>query len=242
MPKLTNTDNTCYLCGRQAFYISYNSKKPRCEEKINRCPGFIAKAQESRDRNTTPEQRREHMKRMSINGNAKLSELHNDSNWYAKKSENISLAVKARGGHQGINNPMFGKTHKQESKEKQSNRAQHRDHICYQQATLTKIENGIAVSKELKSEKDLYNESIDRFTYLSWQKHQNIINPNGYKRGKEYELDHKISKTYGFIHNIPPAIIGHYRNLELIPKAQNRSKRVKCSISLDELIEQIVKS
>jgi hypothetical protein len=242
MPKLTNSNNTCYLCGRQAFYISFNSKKSRCEEKINRCPGFIAKAKHTRNQNSTPEQRRKHMKQMSINGNKKLVELHTNPEWYAKKSLNISLSVQSRGGHHGDNNPMFGKKHRDESRRKQSSKAKQRDPICYQNATLKKIENGIAVPKELKSERELYNESVDRFTYNSWQKYQTFINPNNFIRGENYELDHKISKTYGFIHNIPPAIIGHYCNLELIPKDQNRSKRVNCSITLDDLINEITRS
>jgi hypothetical protein len=48
MPKLKtlNSNYTCYLCGCQAFYISINSKKMRCVEKITQCSGFIEKAKQ----------------------------------------------------------------------------------------------------------------------------------------------------------------------------------------------------
>ena len=241
MPKLTNItpNDTCFLCGSQAQWISINSKQLRCVEKITQCPGHAKKAQVTRDANTTPEERTAHMKRMSQNGNAKLKNLHSDPEWLADKSEKISEAVKKRGGHSGINNPMFGKTHKKSSKKKQEIKAQSRDPKCYEQATKTKIKNGIAIPKHLKTDFELYEEKVDNITYTSWRWHQSKINPNNLLRGIDYELDHKFSKTAGFINNVPPEIIGHYANLELISKNENRSKRTKCSITLNELYESI---
>ena len=83
MPKLTtnNVNYTCFLCGCQAFYISCNSKKMRCVEKITQCPGFVKKAEESRQRSMTTKERRIHMKKMSERGNAVLKELHTYSDW-----------------------------------------------------------------------------------------------------------------------------------------------------------------
>jgi len=241
MPKLTTDDvyNTCYLCGCQAHYISYNSKKMRCVEKITQCPGFIKKAQASRDANTTPEERKAHMKRMSENGNTKLKKLHNDPVWLANKSKKISNSVERRGGHGGENNPMFGQKHKQSTKRKQSTKAQHRDPKCYEQGIETKIKKGIATPKESKSAWDLYREKVENITVKNWKKYHDKINPNNLLRGQEYELDHKFSKTMGFLNNIPPEIIGHYANLELITKNKNRSKRIKCSITITELYEAI---
>ena len=59
------------------------------------------------------------------------------------------------------------------------------------------------------------------------------------ERGADYELDHKFSITEGFKQNVSPEIIGHYANLELLPKFDNRSKRIRCSIALTELNELI---
>ena len=241
MPKLTNItpNNTCFMCGSQAHWISINSKQLRCTEKITQCPGHAKKAQATRDANTTPEERSAHMKHMSKNGNAKLKKLHTDPEWLANKSEKISEAVEKRGGHSGSNNPMFGKKHKNSSKKKQEVKAQSRDPKCYEQATETKIKNGIAIPKHLKTDFELYEEKVDNITRTSWQWHQNKINPTNLLRGQDYELDHKFSKIEGFNNNVPSEVIGHYANLELLPKNENRSKRTKCSITLAELYEAV---
>ena len=238
MPKLTNVDinNTCFLCGSQAFYISYNSKKMRCVEKITQCPGFVKKAEESRQKNMTEEERRDHMRKMSKKGNTILRELHTDRDWVIKKGKKISAAVVSRGGHSGINNPMYGKSHKEETKQKLSEKANKRNLTCYIKATETKISRGIAVPKEQKTEWELYREQVFNYTYQSWQHHQDKINPLGLKRGREYELDHKFSITEGFKQGVDPSVIGHFSNLELIPKSVNRSKRIQCSITLVELL------
>ena len=241
MPKLFNPtpNDTCFLCGCQAHWISFNSKQMRCVEKITRCTGFVKKAQATRDANTTPEERTAHMKRMSKNGNAKLKKLHSDPKWLATKSEKISESIEQRGGHNGSNNPMFGRTHKKSTKRKQAVKAQNRDPKCYERGTDTKIKNGIATPKELKSAWDLYKEKVENITTRNWKKHHSKINPNNLPRGQEYELDHKFSKTEGFLNNVPPEVIGHYANLELISKNENRSKRTKCSITLTALYEAI---
>jgi hypothetical protein len=241
MPKLAivNVNDTCYLCGCQAFYISYNSKKMRCVEKITQCPGFIKKAQASRDNNTTPAQRRAHMKQMSEKGHAVLKTKQADQTWVAAKGNKISKAIANRGGHSGKNNPMYNKTHSSSTKQKQSEKAINRNPTCYMAATDTKIKKGIAIPKELKTEWDLYREQVFNYTYRSWKHHQNKINPQNLERGSKFELDHKFSITEGFKQNVAPEIIGHYVNLELLPKFDNRSKRISCSITLEELIKAV---
>lgn len=56
-----------------------------------------------------------------------------------------------------------------------------------------------------------------------------------------YHLDHRYSIYQGFKDNIPPYIIGHIHNLEMIPARINLIKNRKCSIDLDELIDSILK-
>ena len=156
--------------------------------------------------------------------------------WLSNKSSKISDAVKKRGGHAGKNNPMFGKSHSDKSLKLLTERANTRDPNCYVDATETKIARGLAIPKEQKTEWELYREQVLNHTYKSWKHHQNKINPLGLERGSEYELDHKFSITEGFKQNVGPEVIGHYSNLELLPKDDNRSKRIKCSITLEELI------
>lgn len=239
MPKLTTNDvnNTCYLCGCQAHYISFNSKKMRCVEKITQCPGFVEKAEASRQRNMSADQRRAHMKSMSQRGNAVLKERHTDQAWVSAKGSKISDAVKRRGGHAGQNNPMFGRVHSKKSLELLTERANNRNPECYSNATETKVSRGLAIPKEQKTEWELYREQVLNYTYKSWQHHEDKINPAGLVRGSKYELDHKFSITEGFKQKVDPEIIGHYTNLELLPKDVNRSKRIKCSITLEELAQ-----
>lgn len=240
MPKLTNIDSSCicHLCGNTAFYISFNSKKMRCVEKITQCPGFIKKAEMSRQKNISKEDRIAHMKKMSKNGNKVLKSLHKNKEWIERKSLNISKAIESRGGHSGENNPMFGRKHLDQSKEKMSTKAKNRDPICYSKSTKTKISKGIAIPKEKKSSWEIYKEQVMNYTYKNWKKHQKKINPKNFERGKNYELDHKFSIFEGFKQNVSPEIIGHYVNLELIPKTLNRTKKTKCSITLEQLVKE----
>lgn len=65
--------------------------------------------------------------------------------------------------------------------------------------------------------------------------------PNHDKRGRieipgSYQLDHKYSIFYGFRNNISPEIIGSLNNLEFIPSIENSKKKIKCSISIEELM------
>jgi hypothetical protein len=158
MPKLINStaNDTCFFCGKQANWVSVNAKIFRCLEKITQCPGFIKKAEESRKKNIPEAKRKEHLRNIGINGNKKLKELHKDKDWVDKKSKKISEAIVSRGGHAGVKNPMFSKNHKQSSKELQSEKAKNRSPKSYLNATLTKIDRGLATPKNLKSDFELY--------------------------------------------------------------------------------------
>lgn len=77
---------------------------------------------------------------------------------------------------------------------------------------------------------------VDKETRLSLQ--YNNLNKIEL-RGKDYHLDHKISKCYGFNNNIDAKIIANIHNLEIISASDNLSKQRHCSQSLDELINKI---
>jgi hypothetical protein len=197
MPKLFNptTNDTCFFCGAQALFVSFNSKQFRCVEKITQCPGFVKKAEESRQKNITTEQRKKHMKKMSQIAQEKLLKLHQDPEWRKRKGKNITLA---------------------------------------------KVQNGSAMDPALKDSWKLYEDAVDRVTRESWIYYHDLINPKNLPRGSLYELDHKFSKSEGFKNNVPPEIIGHPSNLEMIDRSENRKKYNKSSISLNDLY-QIIK-
>lgn len=86
------------------------------------------------------------------------------------------------------------------------------------------------------SKYDKYKKQVARYTYKSLVNNGDIVkNSNKKVIGDNLDLDHKFSMTEGFKNNIPPKVIGNWRNLEYIPLLENRSKGGKCSISLEEI-------
>lgn len=78
---------------------------------------------------------------------------------------------------------------------------------------------------------------VDRFTRISL----NMNNIEGLElRGKEngYDLDHIVSKIYGFINNIPPYIISHISNLRIIESSYNRKKSHRSDLPICDIIEK----
>lgn len=68
-----------------------------------------------------------------------------------------------------------------------------------------------------------------------WYKAKNMgDNPNGVSK------DHKYSIKKGFVNNISPEILSHPANCILVLQKYNSSKNSKCSISLDELKQEII--
>jgi len=65
----------------------------------------------------------------------------------------------------------------------------------------------------------------------------NNLNLRGIKHN--YQLDHKYSIKMGFKNNIDPKIIGNWKNLEIISTNENIHKKIKCSISLEQLVSNI---
>ena len=51
--------------------------------------------------------------------------------------------------------------------------------------------------------------------------------------------DHIMSVSYGFKHNIDPAIISHPTNCRIILHTENKKKHNKCDITLDQLLQKI---
>jgi hypothetical protein len=97
------------------------------------------------------------------------------------------------------------------------------------------IENG-ATPKHLRQARDLYYEQVRYYTEQSWKLQFDKINPTRLNRS-EYDLDHIYSKQQGFRDCIPPYIIGHYTNLQMLPKKDNYSKGMRCDKTKSQLFE-----
>jgi hypothetical protein len=103
------------------------------------------------------------------------------------------------------------------------------------------IDNGYWMSENSKTEFNLYRDSVRLITETNNQCYFKEI-LNAHLRSRTMHLDHKYSIFEGFIHDIDPHIIGHYKNLEIINHSINESKNIKSSISLSKLVEDILNS
>ena len=93
------------------------------------------------------------------------------------------------------------------------------------------------------NEFEKYYKTVGGKTNLTFKKFYNEIENAG-SRGKKYgyELDHKFSIYDGFINNVDPEIIAHYKNLECISELENQKKNKTSSITLEELMKMITNS
>jgi hypothetical protein len=83
------------------------------------------------------------------------------------------------------------------------------------------------------------NDYPDKFDFSlieanGWYKASNKgNNPTGISR------DHMISINYGWKNGIPPEVISHPANCQLMPHNENFNKKDKCSITVEELYNRI---
>ena len=103
------------------------------------------------------------------------------------------------------------------------------------------IDKGYWLPESVKSEFEIYRGLVKTITESNYQTYFREI-PNAQLRSKKMHLDHKYSIYEGFLHDIHPAIIGHYKNLEIMNHSLNESKHTKSSITLKQLVEEILTS
>ena len=83
--------------------------------------------------------------------------------------------------------------------------------------------------------KNVYKETYK--TIKNYGKYVTKLELRGYEHG--YALDHRYSIYDGFINNVNPKIIGHWKNLQMITEKENVKKGKKSSITLEELLNNI---
>lgn len=98
--------------------------------------------------------------------------------------------------------------------------------------------NKIWVRPEDKEGYKGYVEQVRKLTQKNFTKHFYDIK-NSKLRGPDWHLDHMVSISYGYNHDIPVDVIAHYKNLEVIPAKENDSKGYKCSLTIEQLYEKI---
>jgi len=84
----------------------------------------------------------------------------------------------------------------------------------------------------------LYKKLVCYLTEKNYKTYKHIINTSESKRSRDNHLDHKFSIIEGFKNNILPIIIADPINLEVIGAVENCSKQDKCSITMEQLLNE----
>lgn len=125
-------------------------------------------------------------------------------------------------------------------KTKRSKKNERGQDIYMQAAIKTAIKRfGTYAGLKDKPEFKIYRYYVDRITKMQpLHTLKNFEKRAGYGKSKDpYQVDHKFSVVQGFLNNIPPYIIGHISNLEMLPSEKNNSKGSGCSITKEALFE-----
>ena len=99
----------------------------------------------------------------------------------------------------------------------------------------SKEEIGSIRPQQEKSNFEIFEQKTRNLSNKTYNLYKSEIDPNNL-RGKMYHLDHKVSIIFGFINGISEEILSSKENLEIIPAKENMKKHGKCSITLEELI------
>lgn len=100
----------------------------------------------------------------------------------------------------------------------------------------TRIKNGNQSIN--KSRKTSYYYQVWKITEQNYNTNINTIDPKNL-RGHGHELDHMCSINYGYNNNIAPEIIASCSNLQVITAKTNNNKRDQCTITIDDLMQNI---
>ena len=79
-----------------------------------------------------------------------------------------------------------------------------------------------------------YEHRVQYITDCIYQEHKATLDPEGL-RGKGYHIDHIYSKYDGFHNQVPPKMLCHPSNLQLLPESVNVRKHIRSDKTLDEL-------
>jgi len=106
----------------------------------------------------------------------------------------------------------------------------------------TRIYNGTQINDDYIKDFISYKKIATNRTMTMYRNNIQFINPNSLKRGiKLYHVDHKFSLKQGYLIGLPIEVITHPVNLEMIHHKDNLIKQDNCSISIQDLLNNIIK-
>jgi hypothetical protein len=96
------------------------------------------------------------------------------------------------------------------------------------------------INNDQKKEYKKYCILVDKFTRISLQIYNlENIHLRGLTNG--YDLDHRVSKIFGFKNEIIPEVVAHISNLQIITSSENRIKQHNSNINVSEILENYKK-
>lgn len=107
----------------------------------------------------------------------------------------------------------------------------------------TRLSRGSYRSEDEIPKMELYYLEVAKHTERSWLLHHDRINPSGLSRGRmQYHIDHRYSRIDGYRNGVPPEVIGHWTNLQMLHYSENASKNRNSDITLEQLMESYEKN
>lgn len=145
----------------------------------------------------------------------------------------------------------YSHPHTNESKRKISAKSKEKFHDPEYTTRVRAVmeERGHWLSKDLKTDYELYYEESNwkfRMFDLLYESKRDMIDDRGiynsYSNTKGVVRDHMLSRHTGFVNGVYPEIMRHIENCDIIPHADNVSKRftTRDSITIEELLERII--
>jgi len=105
----------------------------------------------------------------------------------------------------------------------------------------TRINNGTQINDDFINDFLSYKKIATNRTMTMYRNNTKLINPNNLKRGiKSYHVDHKFSLKQAYLMGLPIEIVTHPTNLEMIYYKDNLTKQDNCSITIEELLNNII--
>jgi len=226
-----------YGCGQEAEYILQN-KKYCCTTKFGKCPNIIKKCV--------------HYGKDNFYFGKSIRRKYSLKEWLVKHPnlkkyedltviENIDdIKVKCKHCEKWFTPTFKQLSNRMKSLECIENNKKGCGHDYFFCSDKCKFSSLFYYRKYGPSESESYREyrrTVDLKTQRTIKKYHDKIDNIDLR--KYNSIDHKFSVRSGYDNNVSVDIISHWKNLEVISRRLNSKKQNKCSITLENLLDQI---
>lgn len=175
-----------------------------------------------------------------VSRNKTILDKYNDLETY--KNYVNEIKIKSSLDKYGVEYVMQTESYKEKRKETLKQKYGSEKYNNPSKTKETRIRNGSQIDENNIKDFLDYKKIVTNRTMTIYRNNKEIINPNNLKRGiKSYHIDHKFSLKQGYLYELPIEIITHPVNLEMIYYKDNLVKQDNCSITIEELLNSIIK-